>query len=229
MKKAGATKKGGDRNFLIFAAVAIVAVAGVTYYLYASQQAAPIQQVADQATVESELIRLAALASEKSLQTEDLEALGAMVEGNEAAHHEFGELEALVRYGEYDHALHTIAFIDSTLKTGTHGLCPEHLVAHYYVFSKHGDAELADDSLSDAKEQIHEWEGPAREFNDRYPSGRTFDEIMESLEGRIAAIEAGDSSATDEEVLDLANRAICVEGGFEHGETSYNDRHDVSQ
>ena len=225
-------KRKAEKNILSFAAVRIAVIflvaAGAVYYVYVNyvgQSAELDGQSFTVAQTEAEIVRIATLASEKSLSTEDLVTLRSMVEGNEAVEHEFEELETLVKYGEYEHAAHTIAFLDSTLKSGKHSLCPEHLVAHYYVFSKHGEADLAMDSLEDAKSQIHEWEGPAREFNERYPSGRSFDEIMENLERHIAAIESGDASATDEEVLELANRAICIEGGFDHAETSYNDRH----
>lgn len=225
-------KRSTKNDFLRLAVVSVAVVAVVSaaaYYVYVEHYLAqtPYDSVGVpvQSQVESELVRLADLASERNLKVEDLSALGSMVEGNEAAHHEFEELETLVRYGEYEHAVHTIAFLDSTFRKGSHGLCPEHLIAHYYVFSKHGEVDLATDSLNDAKDQIHDWEGPARDFNDRYPSGRTFDEILENLEGHIAAIEAGTASPTDEEILSLANRAICVEGGFDHGETSYQDRH----
>lgn len=193
----------------VFVAVGIIVVAAGAYLAYAAGLLTP--EVVVERSAANEIARLASLAASRNLTTEDLTALESLLEGDKAAAHEFEELEAMVRYGEQEHAVHTLGFLDSLLKTGTHSLCPEHLLAHYYVFTEHGETELAEHSLEHVEEQLSEWEGPAREFNEMYPSGRSFDEILANVHRHLDAIKAGTANATDEEVLELANRAICVQ------------------
>jgi hypothetical protein len=54
----------------------------------------------------------------------------------------------------------------------------------------------------------------------------TFDERMSELDAHIAAIEAGSASVTDEQVLDLASRAICVFAEHGHSEVTEHESHD---
>jgi hypothetical protein len=147
---------------------------------------------------------------------EDLSGIKSRLSGDPALGHELEELEAMVRYGEMQHAVHTIGFIDGFLKTGEQISCPEHELSHYYVFMKHGEAGLAEHALEHAKEQIPGWEPKAREFDERYPSGMPFDDRLADIESRISSIESGGPLASDEEALALADRAICVGAGPVH-------------
>lgn len=203
--------------FIVLAAVVVISLSAYAY-IYAQPTAVP------SGDVESEMVRLVGLAGSSGIQPSDLSQLRSLLSGNGGLEHEMEELEALVKYGEQQHAAHTIAFMDAYLKTGKQISCPEHELAHFYVFAKHGESELAEHALLAAEEELDFWEPAAREFDEKYPSGISFDDRLADIRERMAAIRSGSSSVSDEESLDLANRAICVDSDHVVDHSS----HDVS-
>jgi hypothetical protein len=200
----------------VFIGVGVVVAVTIAYFAYTSGTLTP--GAVTQMSVSSEISRLASLASDGSIRTDDLATLRGLIEDNRAAEHEFEGLEFLVEHGEHGHAVHSLAFIETIVATGMGIACPEHEVAHYYVFAKYGEEELAEHSLHEAEEQIEEWEPKAREFSERYNTGISFDDRLAELNERIEQIESGSYNVTDEEVLAYSDRAICVEGGLDVGD-----------
>lgn len=199
----------------VFVAVGIVIAATAAYFAYTSGVLTP--DVVVQMSASSEISRLAALASSGTITTDDLSTLRGLIEENHAAEHEFEELEFFVENGEYGHAGHSLAFLDSIIMTGKGVVCPEHEVAHYYVFARYGEDEKAEHSLEEAKEQIEYWEPKAREFSERYNTGISFDDRLAELNERIGEIESGSHNVTDEEAFAYSDLAICVEGELDEG------------
>ena len=160
--------------------------------------------------VSKEMARLASLSAEERISADDLEGLRNMLKGNSVAEDEIGEVEKLVKYGEYRHATHTLAFLDSYLETGKETVCPGHELAHYYVWKRHGEDDLAQESLKDAKGQMDEWQEKARQYYEKYPGEFTFDYIVDKIKGDIASIDGGNTTATDDEITFLAEKSVCV-------------------
>ncbi len=159
-----------------------------------------------------EVGRLAILASEEKLTESDFATLETMIADDEHAMHELGEIKTLVKYSEFEHAGHGLSFLDAHLRSPNEVLCPGHALLHYYVFSRHGETELAEDSLEEASTQMPEWIAPAREYNEKYPNGENFDDITNFLNSHIQSAQDGNDSLDEEEMEYLEGKAsICIE------------------
>jgi hypothetical protein len=163
-----------------------------------------------------EISRLSLLASKETITESDLAALESMTAQNEEASDEVGEIKTLVSYKEYMHVSHSLAFLDGQIRTGKHSLCPAHALAHYYVFKKHGEDEMANEALEEAEEQLPRWKVVAKEFDEEYPGQVSYDTILASIEEHMGSIEQGETTATKDEISFLANEgSLCVEDNEE--------------
>ena len=162
----------------------------------------------DNQEVLDEITRLISLTSLE--KPADFEKLEGMLEDDHAKD-ELHEIEAMVKYKEYLHATHGLNFMASFIKSGKETLCPAHALAHYYVFMKHGEDDLAEEGLEEAKNQVEEWVPAAKEFNEKYPSGQSVGELSQRINSYLESIDKGNSTITDDEINALANNGICVE------------------
>ena len=89
-------------------------------------------------------------------------------------------------------------------------LCPAHELAHYYVFSRNDETELAEEAFEEVEDQLHEWEEKAEEYLNNYPGRDSYEVIDEKIKEHIERIESGQKTVTEAEINYLAN-AICVE------------------
>jgi hypothetical protein len=161
-------------------------------------------------TLVDEITRLTLAYVQRALGAEELKNLKSLLSSDKSAAHEFEELEVLIRYNETVHALHAWAFLADYVSTGKELLCPGHQLAHYYLFTRYNETELAEHALEEAKEQLPEWIPKARVYNEMYPTVRDFNETIRLATLHIASIESGNTTATDYEISLLAHTAICV-------------------
>ncbi|MEK6825969.1 MAG: hypothetical protein AABY00_04235 [Nanoarchaeota archaeon] len=138
----------------------------------------------------SEINRLLLPVSAQTITALDLETLKKMVASEEHASEKVRELEVLARYQEYSHIGHGLGELHRYLQTGKERVCPGHYLAHYYVFSKHGENSLAEENLHEAEEKI-----------DNLSSSLFID--------TLSRIRAGNSTASEYEISDLAD-AECI-------------------
>lgn len=214
MKKPQKTVGLNSRDVMIISGAAVAAIIGLALVVFPTYTGAGMEKPSTDVT--KELSRLASLTSKEEIQASDLEQLKAMLASNEGAQHELGEIEELVSYGEYEHAAHSFAFLASHLETGLETVCPGHELAHYYVYTRHGNVEGAGHKLEHAKETFEAWEHGAREFYEKYPGDVPFDYIVDKVKSHILAIEAGQTETTDEEIDFLADRTVCIQADAEH-------------
>lgn len=205
--KAG--KKKNKAPLVIIITVVLVAAIAASFYFYNTFSS---RTVVGNPAIMSEIARLASLSNSEQITVSDVDSLKSMIAGDAAAEHEVEELELLVRHNEYVHAGHTLAFLGAYIVNGKEVLCPGHLVAHYYVFYRNGELHQAEHALEDAKSQIGEWSPIAREFNERFPGGYSFEYLSDYVTSHIEAIETGNNTASDEEINFLAEKTICVQG-----------------
>ncbi len=160
----------------------------------------------------NEISRLTSLAGKDSIKVEDLSKLEGMIKDDGKAMDEFNEIKTMVKYKEFEHAAHGLSFLDGYLRTGKKVICPGHELSHYYIFKKHGEGDMANDSLNAAKDEMSQWIPKARNYNNKYPSGENFDIIVKVLNDHIKDIESGKTTITNEEMDYLDNKAsICVQ------------------
>jgi len=193
--------------FLAVAAAVLIGLFFLVYPLYTSSTGGAQYSKSD---VSREMARLASLSAEGKISGNDLDGLKDMLRGNPVAEDEIGEVQKLIKYGEYTHATHTLAFLDSYVETGKETVCPGHELAHYYVWKRHGEDDLAEESLDTAKAQMDEWKEKAAAYYEKYPGEFSFDQIVGKVEGHIASIEGGNTTTTDEEITFLAEKSVCV-------------------
>lgn len=164
----------------------------------------------------NEISRLSKLAASNAITEKEIESLETMIESDEDAKDELHEIETFVKHKEYIHAVHGLSFLDAYVRTGKHLLCPSHALAHYYVFGRNGEQELAEEALEEAKEQLPEWKPLAKEYDEKYPGQVRFDVILKTIETHLKSIESDKTSATDKEINFLANEgSLCVESDEE--------------
>lgn len=193
-----------------FLSVGISIAAGLFFLFYQDYTSSTGGAQYSKLDVSKEMARLASLSSEERISVDDLAGLRSMLKGDSSSEHELEEVEKLIQYGEYRHATHTLAFLDSYVETGKETICPGHELAHYYVWKKHGEDEMAEEALDEAKEQMDEWQDKARSYYERYPGEFTFDYILERINGHLDSIEANNTATTDEEITFLAEKSVCV-------------------
>lgn len=199
-----------DRTLVIFSTIGIAVAIGLFLLFYPAYTGSAGGIKYDRTMVSKEMARLASLSSEEKISTEDLTGLAVMLKGDSNAEHELEEVEKLIKYGEYRHATHTLAFLDSYIETGRETICPGHELAHYYVWNKHGEDDLAGEALEEAEEQMDEWKEKARPYYEKYPGEVTFDEIVDRINGHLDSIDGGSTITTDEEITFLAEKSVCV-------------------
>jgi len=182
------------------------------------QQSASLDRsIVGDGSVMDEIARLASLSSQGRLTVGELETLRSMTIFDSYARHEFTEIRLMVEYGEQLHAGHALGFLSGYVSTGKYTLCPGHLLAHYYVFARHNNTHLADESFEVAKGQFEPWLPEARSFNERYPSGYEFDFIRNKIKDHFNQIEGGATNASDDEIDFLTEKTICVQSEFRYG------------
>lgn len=156
-----------------------------------------------------ELLRLEETIEQNKTTLQDLAVLESLLKNDSHASDELQELEAMVRYGEYQHADHSIGLLMYYITTGKDLLCPGHALSHYYVYLKHGEKELAQASLAEAKEQLPAWTEHAKNYNITLPR-EDFSSTLKLIQTHLAAIDAGNVTATDKDIAVLSD-AFCAD------------------
>lgn len=129
----------------------------------------------------------------QNITEDDFARLEMLMGGNEQAQEEIHELKILAHYKEYSHVGHGLASLHDLIKNGEEKECPGHELAHYYVFMRHGENELASESLAEAQESIQSQQSPDLLFTQA-----------------LDRIKNGNSTASNEEINELSD-AKCVE------------------
>lgn len=199
-----------DKTTIVFSVVIAAVSVGLFFLFYPSYTSSTVGAKYGKSDISKEMARLAVLSSEEKISTDDLSGLREMLKGDSSAEHELEEVGKLIQYGEYRHATHTLAFLDSYVETGKETICPGHELAHYYVWKKHGEDDMADEALEEAKEQMDEWQEKAKLYYERYPGEFTFDYILGKIRGHLDSIEGGNTATTKEEITFLAEKSVCV-------------------
>ncbi len=181
----------------------------------ACSRPAPVPVVQTQGVIGNQAVlaeasRVAALVDKKQAKPEDLDRLAELVKDDESASDEMHEITTMVKYGEFVHAGHGLGFIFNYLRTGKEAICPAHELSHYYVFMKHNETEMAKDALKGAQEKLDAWIPKAREYDATYHPTPSFNDTLERFTADMAAITAGNSNASNDEVMFLSD-ALCVE------------------
>ncbi len=164
--------------------------------------------------VQLELDRLAAKAATGTLAETDLETITALTAGDQEAEHGIEELATMVRFNEQTHAAHAIAFLSAYAQTGQHVICPGHELAHYYVFSRHGDEHEAEHALEEAEETIDTWRTLAAAYDAKYPGPEPFADVDARVTMHLQQAMVGGATETSQEEIDwLATQSLCVPEG----------------
>ena len=178
-----------------------------------AQKAQPIANSEQQKdALSDEIIKLLGLADKGTITEQDFAALESQVLDDEKALDEIHEIKTLVKYKEYMHAVHGISFLAEYLHTKKELLCPGHALAHYYVYRKHGEDELAQEALEEAKAQFSTWKQKIMENQ----QGHSMEEVIQSItaiDEHLKMINTGKDDATEAEVGYLSEDAsICIDG-----------------
>ncbi len=155
-----------------------------------------------------ELLRLQETIQQNKTTAQDLTILKILLKNDSHASGELQELTVMVNYGEYQHADHSIGLLLNYLSTGKDLLCPGHALSHYYIYLKHGEKELASHALEEAKEQLPHWIEQAKNYTITIPE-ENFDSTFKLIQKRLAAIDAGNPTATDKDIAALSD-AFCA-------------------
>jgi hypothetical protein len=221
----------------LFILVACIALLSACSSQNAQPETVPAQTAdtaADQPVVdakEAALQQISLLSSKAYAQTltiDDFSSLESLLSGNDEAEHEVEEIKLLISYKEFMHAAHGLAFLDGSVRTGKHALCPAHALAHFYVFAKHGEDEIADEAFEEAEHQLERWRPLAKEYDEKFPGTVSYEDINARITSHMESIEEGERSATEEEIDFLANEgSLCVEDTEdEHDEEAEGEEED---
>ena len=143
----------------------------------------------------NEINRLLLPLASKTITESDFTKLKTLAKSDSYATDELEELTVLTKYKEYSHVGHGLGFLYEYIKTGKEQICPGHNLAHYYVFTKHGENELAQNNLNEARQNIPDF-GPSAYYKMLF-------------ENTLASINAGNTTATNDQISELAD-APCI-------------------
>ena len=147
-----------------------------------------------------ELQRLEALAAKHTITESDFASIEASLAENDDALDELGEIKELVKEEEYDHAIHSFAFLIAFLSNGVRPICPGHSLLHYYIYTSHGADELAGEQLEEAETNL-----PA------FAASANGKDVAPHLQQDIDAIHAGTTTATNDELNYLnSDGGVCI-------------------
>ncbi|MBX4196668.1 hypothetical protein KW805_03705 [Candidatus Pacearchaeota archaeon] len=137
-----------------------------------------------------EIDRLLLPVALQNITAADFSALQGMVKSDSYARDEVKELIVLTNEREYSHIGHGLISLHDYIKTGNESICPGHLLAHYYIFTRHNETGLAKDNLAEAKDIL-------KSSN------------MTLLTTVLNRINAGNTTTSDEEISELVD-APCL-------------------
>jgi len=196
---------------IAFVFVSLILLLGCTPESH-RDEATHISPIKGNQTILDELSRLGSLASQQNITLDDFAQVDQMTAPDSDATDELGEIKIMVKYNEYEHALHGLGFLSSYVETGEHVICPGHSLSHYYVFMRHGEEDLAKDNLAEAKKNVDAWIPLAEAYDKQYPSGKDINAVIARVQQDIKNIDAGNSTAGDDEIRFLVTDALCIEG-----------------
>lgn len=196
---------------LIFLEIALIVLLAVFIFLFISSmnKAPKNEPIIGDKNVETEINRLLLPVSNQSITEKDFDNLAEMVKNDEYASGEVVELSTLAKDKEYTHIGHGLAFLYEYVQTGKEPICPGHLLAHYYVFEKHGDDELAHHNYHESKDSLPIWEGMKDVKSEAYLTQIKYTYFDNLFNSKIKSIDAGNTSATEAEISELAS-APCL-------------------
>lgn len=161
----------------------------------------------------NEITRLMSLAGNDNISEEDFSSLNSMIGDDDKEKDEINEIKTMVKYKEFGHAAHGLSFLFEYVGTEKEVLCPGHSLSHYYIFHRHGEYELAGESLKEAKENLEDWIPKGRKYLKEYPNGEKFDDVVNKLNMHLKNIDNGIINITNSDLDYLDDKAsICVEG-----------------
>lgn len=162
--------------------------------------------------ISDEVIKLMGMADQGTITERDLATLESMVQDDEKAWGEIHEIKTLIKYQEYAHAVHGLGFLAEYLHTKKELLCPGHALAHYYVYKKHGEDELAKEALEEAEKQFPDWKQKIMENQ----KGHSMEEVIQAIttiDEHLQSIDSGKEKITEAEIEYLSEDAsICIDG-----------------
>jgi len=179
-------------------AIACFAVLCVVLIIFAFRISTHKDLIGDQEAL-TEIDKLLVPAYNQTVTEQDFDHLEDLAKDDEYALHEIEEIKLLAKYKEYAHIGHGLGFLYEYIQSGEEPICVGHVVAHYYVFSKHGETSVASHNLEEAYEQLDQWKASSN-VNQTY---------IDMVDNALNKIENGNSEASEEEISDLAN-APCA-------------------
>lgn len=157
----------------------------------------------------SGLIRLQELSRENKTTVDMLSAFKAKVEEDHFAEDLMEEAIWLVRFGEWEHSEHSLAFLTTYVKDGTQLICPGHEIEHIQLFVKHNNFELMNHTIESVDEFYPAWKQAAYERRARFPAFyRNLDDVIKTIEGVMPKIKSGDYDILQEAAFLKANE-VC--------------------
>ena len=164
------------------------------------------KKIVGNTTILSELDHLLLPVAYKNITESDLNPLKEMVQGDEYAEDEVHELQLMARYQEYSHVGHGIGFLYEYIQTGNESVCPGHALAHYAVFLKHGESEVATENLEEAQEGFEKWENLDLQQQSQIENYSEYNNLFSSI---LKKFDSGNSTLTEDEIFTLSD-APCL-------------------
>ena len=192
--------------------VAVILVIGLL--LVISGCSRPNDKYAQQKTrILAEIDKLEALSQQGTLQEGDVDALKGMVTDDQYAADESHEIQVMAKYQEYLHAYHGLDFLKKYITLNKEILCPGHALSHYYVYKKHSEDALADDSFKEAQDTYADWLEKTRKYGESHDIGPDFEQTASHIKTDIDMIANGNTTMVSDEELDfLINQAsVCIQ------------------
>jgi len=189
---------------LLFLILAVLLIVVLSFAIKFNQNQ---QSITGNKVILKEIDSLLPLLEAKNITSSDFAHLSQLVGRDEYAKPEIFELQALSDDKEYSHIGHGLGFLYQYVKTGVEPLCPGHALAHYYVFMKHGQIDLAADSLNDSKSDFGLW---IQNLIVKKDTNMTeINEFENGFHDAVIQIDSGNSSASEKQIFYFAD-TVCA-------------------
>ncbi len=155
------------------------------------------EKIIGNTSILSEIDKLLLPLSTQNITESDFNKLKDLTKNDGYASSEVNELIILTKYKEYSHIGHGLGFLYEYIKTGKQPICPGHNLAHYYIFKRHDEINLAEENLKEAKEYI---ETLPVDYDQSYKT--LFEKTIQNIDSR-------NNTTSDDKISNLSE-APCI-------------------
>ncbi|GEM_PF-2526903 len=192
--------------FVAFAAFFIIIGILVAGYYHSESKS-----IIDDKNALEQIQELQKISSERSITLTDINGLKEIIKGDKTAEEYYEEMKWLITNNESEHALHSLAFLKTYVKTGDATFCIPHELEHVEIYLKHNQTKRAMDAIIEIKDNLEPWIQKSENAKKQFPQYyKNFDTLKNQTILVVDALSAQNfTSEIFQKVKTVEENGIC--------------------